>query len=153
MTTADLSCPSSPPAGSDSPFPPGELDLLPDLSKVAAVRPDRKNVIEIPIRRPVTISGLVRERDTARPVAGMQVVLFPPGQSSGVNGATDRDGRYKFQSLAGKARIWASEAPPGFVLPPERDRALRCSGGACTRRARRVRVDQGSAAATGRSDR
>ena len=95
---------------------PGESDLLPDLSNVPAVRQDRQNAIEIPIRRSATVTGLVRERDTGKPVAGMRLVLFPPGQSSGVNTSTGADGRYTFRSLAGKARVWTSEAAPGYAM-------------------------------------
>jgi Carboxypeptidase regulatory-like domain len=103
---------------------PDESDLLPDLSNIPPVRQHRGNAIEIPIRRSAAITGLVRERDTGKPVAGMRVVLFRPGQSSGVTVSTDAEGRYSFQSLAGKARVWPSEAPSGFVLPSGRDREL-----------------------------
>ncbi len=96
--------------------PSGESDLLADLGKVPAVRQDRENVVEIWLRRSATVTGLVRERDTGKPVAGMRVVMFPPGRSSGVNGVSDADGRYSFRSLAGKARIWSSEAAPGYAL-------------------------------------
>jgi hypothetical protein len=109
--------------------PPDESDLLPDLSNIPPVRQDRGNAIEIPIRRTATITGLVRERDTGKPVAGMRVVLFRPGLSSGVNVSTDAEGRYSFQSLAGKARVWPSEAPAGFVLPFGHDRELEVPAG------------------------
>ena len=109
--------------------PPDESDLLADLQHIPPVRQDRGNAIEIPIRRSATITGLVRERDTGKPVAGMRVVLFGPGQSSGVSVSTDAEGRYSFQSLAGKARVWPSEAPAGFVLPLGRDRELEVPAG------------------------
>jgi hypothetical protein len=110
-------------------IPPSESDLLADLRHIPPVRQDRGNAIEIPIRRSATITGLVRERDTGKPVAGMRVVLFRPGQSSGVNVSTDAEGRYSFQSLAGKARVWPSEAPSDFVLPLGRDRELEVPAG------------------------
>ena len=96
--------------------PPGVSDLLPDLSKLPDVRQDQKNVVEIAIRRSATITGLAQERDTGKAVAGMRLVLFRPGQSSGVNGTTGADGRYSFRSLAGKARVWIPEAPSGYAL-------------------------------------
>jgi hypothetical protein len=99
-------------------IPPGETDLLPDLTKLPPAREGRENTLELPLRRAATVTGLIREHGNGAPIAGMRVHLFRPGGSGGVDAVTDAQGRYTYLSLAGKASVWAPETPPDYARSP-----------------------------------
>jgi hypothetical protein len=82
------------------------------------VEPGRVNRVEIPVRSAATIEGVIRERGTGASVPGVLLYLFRPGESSGADARTDGQGRFRFRSLPGKARIMISEVPPTHIQAP-----------------------------------
>ena len=100
--------------------PPGELPVLADLPTSLAVIEGRENSLVIPLRKTATITGVVRERDTGRPVPGVRLwMTFGPlrgGRSW--HAKTDAEGRYTFPSLPGEVRISLMRMPPTHVAPP-----------------------------------
>jgi hypothetical protein len=93
-------------------------EVLPAWPQRLSVEAGRPNRVEIPVRLAATVEGVIRERGTGAPVPGVLLYLFRPGESSGARGKTDAQGRFRFRSLPGKARIMISEAPPTHVQAP-----------------------------------
>ena len=91
--------------------PPRELPVLPDLPRPFAVIAGRENLVEIPLRKPATITGVIRERGTGRPVQGIELSFhrFPGGKT--VKGETDAQGRYTFTTLPGTAGSTRARVP------------------------------------------
>jgi hypothetical protein len=98
--------------------PPGDLLVLADVPDSLAVIAGRTNSVVIPLRKPVAVTGVVRERGTGRPVPGA-VMHFSRLQGGMVTTATtDAQGRYTFRSLPGRWRISPYQVPPTLVLAP-----------------------------------
>ncbi len=100
-------------------IPPDEAsDLLPELKSNYTIQAGRENAVEVPLRRPSTITGLVRERGTEEPVAGAEVSLTQIGGRNHDYATTDERGRYTLRGLPGKVRFWLLRPPPTHVQAP-----------------------------------
>jgi hypothetical protein len=93
-------------------------DVLPAWPQTMIVEAGKVNRVEIPVRLAATIEGVIRERGTGAPIPGVRLYLFRPGESSGANTRTDAEGRFRFRSLPGKARVGINEVPTGFIQAP-----------------------------------
>jgi len=98
--------------------PPGELPVLADLPTSLAVIEGQENSLVIPLRKTATITGVVRERGTGRPVPGVEMTFGPLRGGKTLFGKTDAEGRYTFPSLPGAVRISLMQMPPTHVAPP-----------------------------------
>jgi hypothetical protein len=98
--------------------PPASSPMLADVPKSLAVVAGGPNSVTVPLRKAVTITGLVRERDTGRPVPGAEMHLSPAGGGMVRTAATDDKGRYKFAGLPGKWQVSPSRLPPTLVSAP-----------------------------------
>jgi protocatechuate 3,4-dioxygenase beta subunit len=100
-------------------IPPDESELVPDLTGVHGISEGRENRIEIPLRRTTTVTGLVREHDSGKPVAGVEFTLSRLRASgSSPRAVTDAEGRYTFHALPGESRIVLLTVPPSYVQAP-----------------------------------
>ncbi len=95
--------------------PPAELPVLADLPWSLAVVAGRENSLEIPLRPAATIAGIVRDRGTGTPVPGVKLWLVPSGGGESGHAETDAQGRYTFRTLARKAKVIVTDAPPSHV--------------------------------------
>jgi hypothetical protein len=100
--------------------PPGDLPVLADLPASLVVREGDERVTDIPLRKPVTVTGLILERGTAKPVPGIQVSLSDLGarRNRSERVKTDESGRYTLRSLPGRVRVSLLWPPPTHVLAP-----------------------------------
>jgi hypothetical protein len=99
-------------------LPPADVDLLPELPVNPVIHNDRENVLVIPLKKPSTVTGLVVEEGTGKPVVGMKVVLFRANNAGSLTVKTNAQGRYTFKTLPGVVSVWGPEAPPGYVTTP-----------------------------------
>ncbi|AGA31486.1 carboxypeptidase regulatory-like domain-containing protein [Singulisphaera acidiphila] len=101
--------------------PPGDLPVVVDLPRSLIVREGREDlVVDIPLKKPVTVTGLFLERGTGKPVPGVSVTLIYIGanRNGSLNVKTDEKGRYTFQSLPGQVRVGHFTLPSTHVLAP-----------------------------------
>ncbi len=98
--------------------PPGDLPVLADVPTSLAVSEGRPNSVVVPLRKATAVTGVVRERGTARPVPGVQMHSAPLRGGTVTTATTDSQGRYTFPSLPGKMRLSAFRLPPTLVLAP-----------------------------------
>ena len=102
--------------------PPGDLPVVADIPRGPVVREGRDQTLEIPLRAPATVTGLVLERGTGRPVPGVQATMIYIGTTrhGGDNVTTDDKGRYTFRALPGEVRIGHFIYPKTYVEVPVR---------------------------------
>ena len=102
--------------------PPGDLPVIVDLPKSLAVREGLEESAEIPLREGVTITGLVLERGTGKPVSDVAATLIyiGGGRNGSLNVKTDEKGRYTFQCLPGLVRVGHFRYPKTHVPAPVR---------------------------------
>ena len=102
--------------------PPGDLPVVADIPRAFAVREGREESLEIPLREAATVTGLVLERGTGKPVPGIQATLIYIGASrnGSQNVKTDDRGRYTFKALPGEVRIGHFNYPKTHVEVPVR---------------------------------
>ncbi len=98
--------------------PPRDLPVMPDLPTARAVAEGRENAFDIPLRKTATVTGVVRERGTGRPIPGVELYFSPLRGSKTLSGRTDDQGRYTFPSLPGQMRISVFRMPPAHVPAP-----------------------------------
>ena len=99
--------------------PPGPLPVVADLPRSLTVREGREDAVDIPLRSTATVTGLVLEKGTGKPVPGVLMWLSYLGNRDGFQTVTtDEQGRYAFQSLPGLARLHAQSFPPTHVMAP-----------------------------------
>ena len=101
--------------------PPGDLPVLADIPSALVVREGREESVEIPLVKATTITGLVLERGTKKPIPGVSVHLTYLGgrrNGGGSNIKTDEQGRYTVQSLPGEVRVGISPFPKTHVAAP-----------------------------------
>ncbi len=98
--------------------PPGDLRVLADVPDSLTVTAGRSNSVVVPLRKTVTITGIVRERDTGRPVPGAEMHLSPAGGGMVQNATTDARGRYTYSCLPGKWHVSPSKLPPALIRAP-----------------------------------
>ncbi|MGP0063644.1 MAG: carboxypeptidase regulatory-like domain-containing protein [Isosphaeraceae bacterium] len=99
--------------------PPSELPVLPQLPASLVVIEGGENAIAILLRKPATITGVIKERGTGRPVPGAELYLIPLRRAGKTLSArTDAEGRYTFPSLPGEVRISLFRMPPTYVAMP-----------------------------------
>ncbi len=102
--------------------PPGDLPVIVDLPRSLAVREGREESTEIPLREGVTVTGLVLERGTGKPVPDVAATLIYIGGSrnGSLNVKTDEKGRYTFRCLPGLVRVGHFRYPKTHVPAPVR---------------------------------
>ncbi len=98
--------------------PPGNLPVMADVPDSLAVTADRTNPVVVPLRKTVTITGVVRERATGRPMPGAEMHLSPVRGGMVRTAKTDAQGRYTFTSLPGKWDVSLSKLPPALIQAP-----------------------------------
>jgi hypothetical protein len=98
--------------------PPGELPVMADVPDSLAVVAGRPNSVIVPLRKTVTITGIVRERDTGRAVPGAEMHLSPARGGMVRTARTDARGSYTFSSLPGKWHVSPSRLPPTLIRAP-----------------------------------
>ncbi len=85
------------------------------------VKPGAKTDVEIPVETAVRVSGVVRERGTNRPLAGVRVRILSDNGRVAETAVTDTEGRYSSLALPGPT--YHGALPPPSFLPPPRDDA------------------------------
>ena len=95
--------------------------VLPVWPKLPPVRAGQITSAEVSVKRAATVAGVVRERGTGKPVAGVNLNLYRPGENSGDAEKTDAEGKFAILSPAGKARLWISEVPDAYVRPAKNE--------------------------------
>jgi hypothetical protein len=98
--------------------PPGDLLVIADVPDSLAVTAGRPNSVAVPLRKTVTITGVVRERATGRPVPGAEMHLSPARAGMVRTAKTDAQGRYTVSSLPGKWHVSPSKLPPELIRAP-----------------------------------
>jgi hypothetical protein len=98
--------------------PPGDLPVMADVADSMAVVAGQPNSVVVPLRKAVTITGVVRERQTGRPVAGAEINLSPARGGMVHTAKTDARGRYTFSSLPGTWHVSPSKLPPTLIRAP-----------------------------------
>jgi hypothetical protein len=100
--------------------PPGDLPVVVDLPASLAVREGGEGSADIPLRKAISVTGLILERGTGKPVPGIDVSLGDLGLRRNRNERvkTDENGRYRLRSLPGKVRVAFLWPPPTHVLAP-----------------------------------
>ena len=98
--------------------PPGDLPVLADVPDSLAVSAGRANSVVVPLRKIVTIAGVVRERATGRPVPGAEMHLSPAQGGTVRTATTDVQGRYTFSCLPGKWHVSPSRLPSTLIRAP-----------------------------------
>ncbi len=98
--------------------PPRDLPVRADAPGGLAVAVGRPNSVVVPIRKLVTITGIVREHGTGRPVPGAEMHLAPAQGGMVRKTKTDAQGRYSFSTLPGKWHVSPSTMPPALVTAP-----------------------------------
>ncbi|WP_406698712.1 carboxypeptidase-like regulatory domain-containing protein [Singulisphaera sp. Ch08] len=101
--------------------PPGDLAVVADPPQALAVREGQDDlVVDIPLKKTATVTGLFLEQGTGKPVPGVSVVLIylDRNRNGSLNAKTDERGRYTFQSLPGRVRVGHFTFPPTHVLAP-----------------------------------
>jgi hypothetical protein len=98
--------------------PPRDLGLLADIPGAVSVIGGRENAFEVPLRKAATITGLIRERGTGRPIAGAEVHLYPSGGGIVRTARTDEGGGYTFYSRPGPMTVSLFGTPPPHALGP-----------------------------------
>ncbi len=98
--------------------PPRELPVLPEVPDSLAVTAGRPNSVVIPLRRTITITGLLREHRSGKPVPGVQIELSPLRGGKGRSTRTDAQGRYTLTSLPGQWRVSPLWLPMTLVQGP-----------------------------------
>ncbi len=98
--------------------PPGDLPVMADVPDSLAVTAGRPNSVVVPLRKTVTITGVVRERATGRPVPGAEMHLSPARGGMVRTAKTDARGRYTFSSPPGKWHVSPSKLPPALIRAP-----------------------------------
>lgn len=98
--------------------PPRDLPVMAEAPDDLAVAVGRSNSVVVPLRKLVTITGLVRERGTGRPVPGAEMGLAPAGGGMVRPTKTDAQGRYSFSTLPGRWHVSLSKVPPTLVAAP-----------------------------------
>jgi hypothetical protein len=80
------------------------------------IREAKESVVEIPLRRGVRVSGMVRERGAGKPIAGVSIGVI---SDNGSNEAFNTDERGKFEGLVipGTLRVQVYSAPPPYITP------------------------------------
>ncbi len=98
--------------------PPGDLPVMADLPDSLAVSAGHANSVVVPLRKTATVTGLVRERGTGRPVPNAEMHLSPARGGMVRTARTDARGRYTFSSLPGKWHVSPSKLPPTLIRAP-----------------------------------
>ena len=100
--------------------PPGDLPVRPDPPESLVVREGQAGSADIPLREAAVITGLVAERGTGKPLAGVDASLsyIGPPHHQHLSATTDERGRYTFRGLPGKANVYVNLSSPSFVLAP-----------------------------------
>jgi Carboxypeptidase regulatory-like domain len=100
--------------------PPSDLPVLVDLPPVLVVREGEGGSADIPLQTAITVTGLILERGTGKPVPGIQVSLIDIGsrRNRNENVKTDERGRYTLRSLPGQVRVSYMWPPATHVLAP-----------------------------------
>ncbi len=98
--------------------PPGELPVMADVPDSLAVVAGRPSSAVVPLHKAVTITGVVRERDTGRPVPGAEMHLSPARGGMVRTAKTDARGRYTFSSPPGTWHVSPSKLPPTLIRAP-----------------------------------
>jgi hypothetical protein len=73
--------------------------------------------VEVKPARGVRLKGIVRERDTDRPIAGVGVGLMNPAEGEEGIVRTDAEGRYEFFGRPVRSRVTVWSVPEGFASP------------------------------------
>jgi hypothetical protein len=76
------------------------------------LEPGRVNEVEVPIREAVRIRGVVRERETGRPIPGAGINLGGRSESLAM---TDGEGRFEGFSPPGLAQFRVYHVPDGYA--------------------------------------
>ena len=98
--------------------PPGDLPVMADVPDSLAVSAGHANSVVVPLRKTATITGLVRERGTGRPVPNAEMHLSPARGGMIRTARTDAQGRYTFTSLPGKWHVSPWKLPPTLIRAP-----------------------------------
>jgi hypothetical protein len=98
--------------------PPGNLPLMADVPGSLAVTAVGPTSVVVPLRKAVTITGLVRERATGRPVPGAEIHVSPAQGGMVHTAKTDDQGRFTVSSLPGKWHVSPSKLPPALIRAP-----------------------------------
>ena len=101
--------------------PPRDVPLLPEVPDSSYVVEGRENAVEIPLRPAATVTGVIRERGTGRPVAGVELYFMGLRGGKTQRGRTDDQGRYTFSCLPGEKRISVFRTPPTHAFAPGQD--------------------------------
>jgi RNA polymerase sigma factor (sigma-70 family) len=91
------------------PSPTAETYVVPTVDKT--VEPGKTTVVELTVARSVRIHGLVRELDTGRPVAGVEIAL---GIRDSSTIRTDATGRYSGFAPATQVMVGVESVPDGL---------------------------------------
>jgi hypothetical protein len=98
-------------------LPPGSPYLAPKSGSMPNLEPGKTAKIDIELQRACKVSGLLRARDTGKPLEGVAYRLTAESWDKAPDGYTDSQGRYVGYVLPGKLQRLFSN-PPGY-LPPD----------------------------------
>jgi hypothetical protein len=98
--------------------PAGDLPVMAEVPGSLVVTASRPNTVVIPLRKTVTITGVVRESASGRPVPGTEMHLWPARGGTLRTVKTDAQGRYTFACLPGKWHVSPSKLPPALIPAP-----------------------------------
>ncbi len=98
--------------------PPRKLPVMADVHDLPDLTARGDNSLVVPLRRTVTVTGLVRERGTGRPVPDAEMYLSPMQGGTTHRATTDAQGRYIYSVLPGKWRVSSFKLPPAFSEAP-----------------------------------
>ncbi len=73
--------------------PPRDLPVLADQPRSLSVVEGRANAIEVPLRKAATVTGIIVERGTGKPVPGVELYLIQLHGAGTLKGRTDEQGR------------------------------------------------------------
>jgi hypothetical protein len=99
---------------------PGDMPVRANVPRDLTVRQGIEGSGEIPLQKPVVVTGRILERGTGKPIADARVDLADIGsrQSQNLMTLTDADGRYTLHALPGKLRVSFLTLPPSHVAAP-----------------------------------
>lgn len=100
--------------------PPADLPVVADVPQGLSVNPGADGAGEIPLRKPVVITGRILERGTGKPAPDADVNITSLGSTRNQNlrTKTDAEGRYTLRALPGKLRLHVYTTTPTYVSPP-----------------------------------
>lgn len=91
---------------------------LPERGSITLLTAETRN-IDIPLEKAVRVHGIVRAKDTQRPLSGVKVVLsYGVGQQAD-SAITNEKGEYSIPGLAGKAYVQLISIPHGYLQSGE----------------------------------